>query len=378
MSLQSPYISRSGYRFSSLPTSRVKMAAILDTSSKSMSSSAPGASGYSADSEKTPGEPPVSIDLLPNKNKNKHSAPDAASERAKRMKIEESNYVAATALSELERQGVHLPRFNKSRPRLFPQGCKVDMSSVEHKYSKDLASTTVLFRGPEEFAIAAPNSTLADFFLYGEETLPLLLRSCKHHYRKTKQTPTPDSSSKKQQSEQLQQQQQQQQQESSNSGVSSTSSVTSDPGGSADSSSSPEEDILPVFTSIGDALSLSKEARIVTLSEEPFLVVHVNAAFSRLTSLSSIRIQGKQLRDLIEGEELLEALKTSSNSRTTSTMKLKQCKSYPPPPSTTKNHNHQPCAGIAGGTYKVVISPVGSPDEAPTHVVIGLSDYGSD
>ena len=349
-----PDMSRSGYRFSGIigddGSPKPKAAVVKDASSSgllfsgsqmSLSTSIHGSSGYSADSERTgfSGEPPMSIDLFSRSQKKHTAAKPGEDGPTKRCRIEETNYLAATAKLELVRQGLKIPEVRKASPRLIPRDLNIDMTHVDHVYSTS-DDPSIIFRGPENFAIAATGLS-SESFMYVDESLPLLLKSCQSFYREKKGDPTPKDTINSE---------------------SSTSSVTSDPEGSGESSQ--EEELVPIFSSIGDALSLSKEARIVTLSEEPFMVVHVNAAFSRMTGLPSIRIQGKELRDLIEGESLLQALSSAFPTLTTSTIRFKRSKTSTWGANSKKNSQ----------SYKVIISPVGAPDESPTHLVIGLTN----
>lgn len=50
---------------------------------------------------------------------------------------------------------------------------------------------------------------------------------------------------------------------------------------------------------MNDALEASTEARVVTLAFRPFIVVHVNTAYSRLTGYSSAKVLGKPLQECL-------------------------------------------------------------------------------
>lgn len=78
--------------------------------------------------------------------------------------------------------------------------------------------------------------------------------------------------------------------------------------------------------SIGDALSISPNARLIVLATAPYLVIQANAAFLRYTGWMSSNVLGRPLSHLLSCEhndntnQLLHALKESSESLQTSTV----------------------------------------------------------
>lgn len=106
------------------------------------------------------------------------------------------------------------------------------------------------------------------------------------------------------------------------------------------------------------------------LATSPYLVIQANAAFLRYTGSVSSVVLGRPLRDLIQDESILDVLAESSNTfttppiRTTSIFKVNNsCKNT----DNTTGDNETTENG-----YKLVISPVGSPNTSITHFAIEL------
>jgi hypothetical protein len=68
------------------------------------------------------------------------STGDANEAVGKRRKMQEMNYLAATARSDLARGGLHVPTIRVQCPRTFPALSGVDMTTVKLMYSKDFDS----------------------------------------------------------------------------------------------------------------------------------------------------------------------------------------------------------------------------------------------
>lgn len=104
-------------------------------------------------------------------------------------------------------------------------------------------------------------------------------------------------------------------------------------------------------------------ARIITLSDDPFVIVHINAAFSRLMAVSSTRAQGRELSCMVHDcEEIHKALDVAARTLTGITLAKQVFRSR----------------SVAKGILSsVIISPLGPPNRPPTHFVLELKSYSS-
>ena len=309
--------------------------------------------GYSADRESNASStiPPVfSIDFL-SRNKKRESRGTPASERSKRLKVQEMNYSAATAKSELTRAGLKVPLLKKE-----------SMKVVDHRYSSAVADSPYLYSN------AAPKM---------DDVSPLasIIDSCDAFYAALPKIPAATESDNSQQNR------------SPSEYESSTSSVT-DNDENSDSSVSGEEAKTKVV-SMGEALSLSKEARyvtsgsalpqfsrnahilfcsVITLSQAPYTVIHVNATFTKLTGLPSVKALGRPFKDLIENDNMLRILEQSSQTLSSTIVHDQGMKKR----TQTKKPEYVPCT--------ISVSPVGSPYQAATHLAmelrVGDSEHG--
>ena len=106
--------------------------------------------------------------------------------------------------------------------------------------------------------------------------------------------------------------------------------------------------------------------RLIVLAEEPFAIVHANAAFTALTGHSAIKAQGQPLQNLTQGMALLEALRSAPGSvaRVSNCVQTFRAK--------TATGKRRPL------TCYVSVSPIGQ-ERAKTHFALELrsEDYSS-
>jgi len=328
------------------------------------------------------------------------------------MTLEEQAYSAYSAKDDLARGGLPFPQVRTTAPRMLLAVSKgIDMSSV----------TLVTSSDPEKcaaagFATSSDKKSLVDTPALGAEHSRVLLTSlalfkeCQSYYslsnRKDTVTPAlassegspssthPDVAAEKQHATTA----------SSTTSTrtssmparsmyaeSSTSSMTDNSsngdgnnnennrGEGSPSSSSPEDDdeedeaddpetvdagSQPRFMNMGQALSVSNEPRLVVLSFSPFVVVHVNAAFTKLTRRPSVQVLGKPLHKLFEDPVMVAALQTSCRSFSLRTLNDQAI--------TVRTLNSK--SDGSGARCKVHVMPIGQDDSQNTHFSLELEN----
>ena len=213
--------------------------------------------------------PPGVIDLLSRSYKNKESPRFRSN--AKRRKIEELNLLASSAKADIARGGLHMPVVRMNNPRMLP--VNIDMSSVDLVTSSELRSPFLCE------ALELPLFDAKEY--YNKEaarTFSELFSSCKDLYKNTDASKI-DSPISNEDSE------------------STTSSVTNGEEDSEDAIILKRSD--GSLISIVDALAISQQPRIVVLACSPWTVIHVNAAFMRLTNKPSSKMLGHTVEDLL-------------------------------------------------------------------------------
>ena len=100
---------------------------------------------------------------------------------------------------------------------------------------------------------------------------------------------------------------------------------------------------------------------IITLSDAPYTVVHVNAAFTRATGQCSAKVLGRPLQDVLKGKLLLNALKESYDGLTS---KLVHKQSFKKKVSCSRKTDYLTCS--------VNVSPVGGTAQGATHFSMEL------
>lgn len=97
------------------------------------------------------------------------------------------------------------------------------------------------------------------------------------------------------------------------------------------------------------------------MSEDPYIVVHVNAEFSKLTGYSSFRVLGQSLHDLMGPEATLDKLKNCAERLVAGNIEEQELKLK----TQSKKQKYISC--------NMSISPVGQPPKSATHLVLGLA-----
>jgi len=100
--------------------------------------------------------------------------------------------------------------------------------------------------------------------------------------------------------------------------------------------------------------------RLIALSFAPFTVVHVNAAYTRMTGLSSIKVLGRPFQELLDDESLIASLRSSSETFSLTNIHEQVLKSK----SVSDKPGHLEC--------RVLVSPVGPGLDNITHYMLGL------
>mmetsp|Transcript_12090 Transcript_12090/g.17187 ORF Transcript_12090/g.17187 Transcript_12090/m.17187 type:complete len:432 (+) Transcript_12090:233-1528(+) len=290
-----------------LATQAKVLSSAASTSSKANSSSdyndgrtekSTGLSGYSADMETSrpsidilrqpPSSPPGHINL--NYGSRRPTSPE---NQAKRQKLQEKEYEASNVRADLKKAGMAYPSITVGRSRVIPLG-KVDMSKVELVHSKNVESSPFLTEAlPKSYTTYFASNIGFASCKFASQTMEA------YRSRSDRQDNASEVAS-----------------------TASNSSLTlSD--NESDDNSSPEVSINPrlddaVMTnldeksdyssikdphqascgpsfSIEEALTPLSEPRLVTLSSKPYTVVHVNAAFTRMTGMKSDCVIGNSL-----------------------------------------------------------------------------------
>jgi hypothetical protein len=306
-----------------------------------------GSSGYAADYSASPALPD-SINFLEQLNgsssgmKRAHlvassssSSSSALQPALKRLRTTNSaaelDYIALNAKVDIERGGLSYPKLQPHRPRMFPPKSGVNMSTVSLLSAKHCVSPFLM----DHKSISNTKNTLGLFNHYMESPYELvsLLDSTASYYKLSPekeelpavfldivnqlQCVAAPSFSEEHESN-----------ANTSDSESSTSSLSvSDTGharggvgsdgesGRAQASSDVTKESMPKkaltdVISIGEALSICRRPRVITLSKAPYNVVQVNAAFLRLThSKSTADFLGKPLSDLLLDETLPNALR---------------------------------------------------------------------
>jgi hypothetical protein len=245
----------------------------------------------------------------------------------------EMDYMALNAKMDIERGGLSYPKLQPHRPRMFPPKSGVNMSTVsvlsakhcvspflmDHKNISNTKNTSGLFNHYMEspYELVSLLDATASFYKLSPEKdeLPATFLDIVRQMQCV--SPPPACSEQERESS-----------ANSSDSESSTSSFTvSDTGhqkgvhhlsdgdsAHAKSCSDMTKESLPKkaptdIISIGEALSICRRPRVITLSKAPYNVVQVNAAFLRLThSKSTADYLGKPLQDLLLNETLPQAL----------------------------------------------------------------------
>jgi len=253
----------------------------------------------------------------------------------------------------LKKAGIAYPSITKGRSRVIPLG-KVDMSKVELVHSKSVESSPFLFQ-------ALPKSYTDYFKSNIESACSKIADATVEAYRS--RSDRPDNTSE----------------------VASTASNSSlsMSDNESDDNSSPELSINPRLDdavminldersdyssvndshqescgpslSIEEALTPLSEPRLLTLSSKPYTVVHVNAAFTRMTGMKS---------DYVVGNSLWKILAPSSHSTTATTSSSTGPTSNPTSSPTSSNEKLclESCA--AGDEINISILQGGQPANA--------------
>ncbi|CAB9522981.1 expressed unknown protein [Seminavis robusta] len=200
----------------------------------------------------------------------------------KRRKIDELRFAASKVKGDLEKGGLPFPSIHAKKPRAL-EGYDIDMSNVQLLNSKSVEASPFLTK----ITMKRPYQSLCDIEQLFAETQ-------KVYSKRWIQGDVSDWGDK-----------------------SSAGSLTSD------SESSCVVDIPPLLEdalkykstehdsrkaaavtletiAMGNALENSSEPRLVTLSFAPFIIIHVNAAYSRMTGLAAKDVLGKAFRDVFK------------------------------------------------------------------------------
>lgn len=262
------------------------------TKNRKSSNTSGSTNGYAGDDDQVGrgGQPPSVVDLEA-KLRNKDDIGKSSSLgvdfdgigkiSTKRRRMIELEFAAHNVKAELSQAGIEMQEPRVKAPRLLPPCSNVDMSSVTLMKSSDFAKLDLRTVGCTWI-----QNNRSDICF---NSISSLTQACRDFY----QLPCTESKIAFA--------------DCSDDGSTTTSSVSGSGSGSED-----EEPSKP-FMAMCEALSLCKQPRIVVLSSSPFTVVHVNAAYLQLTGLSSVRLLGQPLQDL-----LLDGKWTAALSRTKS------------------------------------------------------------
>jgi hypothetical protein len=105
-------------------------------------------------------------------------------------------------------------------------------------------------------------------------------------------------------------------------------------------------------------LTQSFSCSVVTTNKAPYTVVHVNAAFTRVTGLSSVKTVGRPFQDLVESPLFVDVLKECSKGLTSTVVPNQGFK--------TKPFVKKPLV------CNVSVSPVGIHVQSTTHLTMEL------
>ncbi|GKY95584.1 hypothetical protein MPSEU_000519700 [Mayamaea pseudoterrestris] len=108
---------------------------------------------------------------------------------------------------------------------------------------------------------------------------------------------------------------------------------------------------------LGSALALSNQARVVVLGFAPYSVVHVNAAYSRMTGIPSTTALGQPLHEIFFDDAAAATLHSKDNNFTLSSLHLQAIKM-------NSAKDMPKCV--------VRVSPVGSDGASVTHFVLEI------
>jgi hypothetical protein len=103
---------------------------------------------------------------------------------------------------------------------------------------------------------------------------------------------------------------------------------------------------------------------VVTLSEAPFTVVHVDAAFTRMTGFSCLHVLGQSLFEFTRSEDLLDVIKLCTATLASATLRKEGIKKK----SHSKRQKFACC--------EIRISPVGQSGNSATHLVLDMKPSG--
>lgn len=327
-----------------------------------------GDSGYSADREQPSDSLPDCINFPSSSTsstrarKGRYSADEGDDDVlpvrvSKRLKMAERTFLAAMAKNDIESGGFTLPPLRTDAPRAWPTQMGVDMSSVEHQYSNNQRKFDDKTQMKGTQPLYPPTHVKKSIYDNAAAILDLF-QVCEPYYKLPLEPETNATGGA--------------------SGVdknSATSSVTDTESGGQNSSGEDEneeftEDIKQSLVTMGEALSLSSQARVITLGVHPFMVVHVNAAFTKMTGMSSVRVLGKSFGELLEDRKLVSILESArdeyANSLNMNSVMIVQEQAILKVKSTTKR-THLSCG--------VSVSPVGSWGEV-THLALELRPSG--
>jgi hypothetical protein len=213
-----------------------------------------------------------------------------SSSSSKRQKKEcaERAYAASTAFACLKKAGRKIPAIRTSCPRGLPPlsaGVIHQGNAVTLVHSKDYIATTPQVLLPSLMLSSSSSSCWNDV-----ELCAALIQATSSFY----QIPAESSLSCLQKASSCNKNSDCE--ESNNETV--TSSVTDE---TSSNGSSGENDVEAEnkIISMGEALQITKHARLVTLASAPFNVVHVNAAYLSLTGLPSNAVLGRPFQDVL-------------------------------------------------------------------------------
>lgn len=270
-----------------------------------------GSSGYAADMDTSgkPAFPPCMIGMTSRKSKREAVNHEKA---AKRQKKAEQNYAATTVKTDLEKGGKPVPELRTEYPRTLPSLSGVEMSHVDHVFSKDFEQ------------VGGQANVYEDYYFSAAR----LAEACRSFYnivpQENKKEASEDENGMNSPSE----------------NGSTTSSVTNESSEGRQSSSSQKSQ--PSLIAMGDSLSITllplgskgerskgsearyvqihtitvKESfvsniyfnRLVVLAFPPFTVIHASPVYATMSGRASKSILGKPLRDMFLAKEFSSAM----------------------------------------------------------------------
>ena len=115
----------------------------------------------------------------------------------------------------------------------------------------------------------------------------------------------------------------------------------------------------------------------MTLSTAPFTIVHVNAAFTRITGMSSVKTLGRSFGDLIQGYKSSDYLLPSEREQQPPLLEiLKACAESMSSTVVTgqgiKSRNYTKSSRSGYIPCSINVSPVGTPIQSATHLAMEL------